>query len=103
MLINGAANRDPRVFEQPTELSLHRANGRQHLGFGFGIHTCAGAPLARAEANVTLARIFDRMDDIQISDVAHGPAGARRYEYTPIYMLRGLEQLHIRFTPRTVP
>jgi cytochrome P450 len=103
MLVNGAANRDPRAFERPDELRLDRVNGRQHLGFGFGIHTCAGAPLARAEANVTLARIFDRMNDIRISDVAHGPAGARRYDYTPIYMLRGLEQLHIEFTPRAVP
>jgi hypothetical protein len=39
------------------------------------------------------------MDDIRISETEHGPAGARRYEFTPIYMLRGLEQLHIEFTP----
>ena len=103
MLINGAANRDPRAFEHPAELQLDRVNGRQHLGFGFGIHTCAGAPLARAEANVTLARIFDRMGDIKISDAAHGPAGGRKYAYTPIYMLRGLEELHIEFTPLGTP
>ena len=103
MLINGAANRDPRAFEHPAELRLDRVNGRQHLGFGFGIHTCAGAPLARAEAVVTLARVFDRMGDITISDAAHGPAGAREYRYTPIYMLRGLEELHIEFTPLGAP
>jgi hypothetical protein len=40
------------------------------------------------------------MGDIRIAETAHGPADARRYEYTPIYMLRGLEQLHIEFTPR---
>jgi cytochrome P450 family 150 subfamily A5 len=101
MLLNAAANRDPREFEQPTELRLDRVNGRQHLGFGFGIHTCAGAPLARAEARVSFERILDRMGDIRISDAAHGPAGARRYEYTPIYMLRGLERLHVEFTPLT--
>jgi cytochrome P450 family 150 subfamily A5 len=39
------------------------------------------------------------MEDIRVADAGHGPAGARRYEYTPIYMLRGLEQLHIEFTP----
>jgi cytochrome P450 family 150 subfamily A5 len=99
MLVNGAANRDPREFEQPGELSLDRVNGRQHLGFGFGIHTCAGAPLARAEARVTFERVLDRMGDVMISDAAHGPAGARRYEYTPIYMLRGLERLQVEFTP----
>ena len=99
MVLNGAANRDPRQFEDPDELRLDRANGRQHLGFGFGIHTCAGAPLARAEARVSLERIFDRMADIRISEAEHGPAGARRYEYTPIYLLRGLEHLHLEFTP----
>jgi cytochrome P450 len=103
MLVNGAANRDPREFEHPDELRLDRVNGRQHLGFGFGIHTCAGAPLARAEARVTFERILDRMDDVTISEAAHGPAGARHYEYTPIFMLRGLEQLHVEFTPRTTP
>ena len=43
----GAANRDPRHFENPDVLDLDRANGRQHLAFAHGIHTCAGAPLAR--------------------------------------------------------
>ena len=97
MLHNGAANRDPRQFEDPGELRLDRVNGRQHLGFGFGIHTCAGAPLARAEARVSLERILDRMDDIRISEAEHGPAGDRRYEYTPIYMFRGLERLYLEF------
>jgi cytochrome P450 len=99
MLLNGAANRDARQFEDPEQFRLDRANGRQHLGFGFGIHTCAGAPLARAEAVVSLERILDRMVDIRISEAAHGPPGARRYEYTPIFMLRGLERLHLEFTP----
>ena len=101
MLVNGAANRDPREFEHPEEFRLDRVNGRQHLGFGFGIHTCAGAPLARAEARVTFERLLDRMGDIRISDAEHGPAGDRRYSYTPIFMLRGLEQLHVEFTPLT--
>jgi cytochrome P450 len=95
MLHNGAANRDPRQFDDPAELRLDRINGRQHLGFGFGIHTCAGAPLARAEARVSLERIFDRTTDIRISEAEHGPPGDRRYEYTPMYMLRGLERLHL--------
>ncbi len=98
MLHNGAANRDPRVFEEPAELRLDRANGRHHLGFGFGIHTCVGAPLARAEARISLERVFDRMADIRISEAEHGPPGARRYEYPAMYLLRGLERLHLEFT-----
>ena len=44
-----AANRDPRVFEDPHKFKIDRPNARQHVGFGHGIHTCPGAPLARAE------------------------------------------------------
>jgi cytochrome P450 len=99
MVINAAANRDPRQFDDPATLRLDRVNVRQHVGFGFGIHACAGAPLARAEGRVSLERILDRMRDITISEAEHGPAGDRRYHYTPIYMLRGLEALHLEFTP----
>ena len=99
MILAGAANRDPREFEDPDELQLDRKNGRQHIAFGHGIHTCAGAPLARAEANVSLQRLLDRMADIRISEDHHGPAGARRWQYTPTWMLRGLDELHLQFTP----
>jgi len=99
MVLAGAANRDPHEFAQPDELRLDRANGRQHIAFGHGIHTCAGAPLARAEANVSLHRMLDRMGDIRIAESEHGPPGARRFEYSPTWMLRGLERLHLEFTP----
>jgi len=97
MVHNGAANRDPRQFEAPNEFRLDRADGRLHLGFGFGIHTCVGAPLARAEARASLVRLLARLADIKISEREHGPADARRYEYSPTYMLRGLERLHLEF------
>jgi cytochrome P450 len=99
MVIEGAANRDPRHFECPADMRTDRANGRQHVGFGFGIHACAGAPLARAEGRVSLERILDRMEDIRIDEAVHGPDGAREYHYTPIYMLRGLDALQLKFTP----
>jgi cytochrome P450 len=99
MVLTGAANRDDREFDHPNELRLYRANGRQHIAFGHGIHTCAGAPLARAEAVVSVQRLFDRTEDIRISEVHHGPAGARRWQYSPTWMLRGLDELHLEFTP----
>jgi cytochrome P450 len=98
-VMNGAANRDPRQFEHPDEFRLDRANGRQHLAFGHGIHSCAGAPLARAETRITIDRFLGRTSEITISDAAHGPRDARRYEYDPTYMLRGLRELHLEFAP----
>ena len=85
-----AASRDPRHFDDPDEFRLDRPNGRQHLAFGTGIHSCAGAPLARAETHATIVRFLERMSDIRISEEHHGPPAARRYEYDPTYMLRGL-------------
>ncbi|MGH2651753.1 MAG: cytochrome P450, partial [Actinomycetota bacterium] len=99
MLVNGAANRDPRRFESPHEFRLDRPNSRENVAFGRGIHSCPGGPLARAEARVSIERLLDRMHDIKISEAAHGPAGARRYTYAPTFILRGLQRLHLEFTP----
>jgi cytochrome P450 len=98
-VMNGAANRDPRQFDDPHEFRLDRVNGRQHVAFGHGIHSCAGAPLARAETRITIERFLGRTEDITISEAAHGPTDLRRYEYDPTYMLRGLKELHLEFTP----
>ena len=99
MLAPGACNRDPRVFENPHEFDIDRANARQHVAFGHGIHTCAGAPLARAEGRVAINRILDRTVDIAISEQHHGPADARRYDYLKTFFLRGLQQLHLELEP----
>jgi cytochrome P450 len=95
----GAANRDPRRFERPAEFLLDRPRIREHLAFGRGAHTCVGAPLARAEVRVSLEHLLDRLSDIRISEEMHGPPEQRRYTYEPTYLLRGMKQLHIEFTP----
>ncbi|MGB3352876.1 MAG: cytochrome P450 [Mycobacterium sp.] len=100
MVINGAANRDPRRFEDPDSFDPERKNARQHLAFGRGIHSCPGAPLARAETRVGLERLLDRTTDIRISESKHGPVGDRRYQYIPTYILRGLTELHLEFDLR---
>lgn len=97
MLLPGACNRDPRTFENPHEFDIHRGNARQHIAFGHGIHTCAGAPLARTEGRVTLERFLARTGNIAISDSAHGPADAREYDYLPTFFLRGLQKLNLEF------
>jgi cytochrome P450 len=98
MLLNGAANRDPRRFEDPATFDVARANARHHLAFGRGIHTCPGAPLARAEARVAIERILDRTAGIRIAERVHGPAHDRRYRYLPTFILRGLTRLYLEFT-----
>ena len=99
MVLNGAANRDPRRFDDPGAFEVDRRNSREHLTFGRGIHACPGGPLARSEARVSLERLLDRMGDIRISEAEHGPAGARRFRYDPTFILRGLTRLHLEFTP----
>jgi cytochrome P450 len=99
MLVPGACNRDPRMFEDPYDFDINRTNARQHIAFGFGIHTCAGAPLARAEGKVTVNRFLDRTSQIRISEKEHGPASARTYEYLPTFFLRGLQRLYLELDP----
>ncbi|MEV7015921.1 cytochrome P450 [Streptomyces sp. NPDC093991] len=97
MLVNSAANRDPRQFTDPEVFDVERANTRRHIAFGRGVHSCPGAPLARAEARVAIERLLDRTTDIRISERAHGPADDRRYSYVPTFILRGLTELHLEF------
>src|SRR5271170_762444 len=65
MLLYGAANRDPSVFEDPEVFEVDRTNNH-HFGFGFGIHRCVGAPLARLEMRVVLEEVLRRMPGIRL-------------------------------------
>ena len=99
MVIEGAANHDPRHFECPAEMRLDRTNGRQHIGFGFGIHACAGAPLAArrgAREPGAHSRPHDRHPRLGVA--------ARTGRCTPLPVhadlhARGLEALHLEYTP----
>ena len=98
MLVQGAANRDPRRFEAPDDFQLDRANAREHLSFGRGIHSCPGGPLARVETVISIERLLHRMNDIRLSEETHGPPGDRRFRYMPTFILRGVTSLHLEFT-----
>ena len=60
-----AANRDPSVFEEPDRFDLDRVN-KGTLTFGFGMHFCVGAHLARAEMATALDVLLERIDDIEL-------------------------------------
>ncbi len=82
-----AANRDPRQFERPEVLNLRRAPNR-HLGFGYGIHYCLGAGLARLEAQVAFNTILRRYRAVTLAD---------EIRWKPHLFFHGLERLPLLF------
>lgn len=101
MITTAAVNRDPRKFENPGEFRLGRPSAKDHLAFGRGPHTCPGAALARTETRISLERILARLGNITLDPEHHGPEGARRFRYLPTYVFRALQDLHLRFEPRS--
>ena len=89
LMFLGAANRDPRRWENPDSYDVTRRTSG-HVGFGSGIHMCVGQLLARVEGEVMLAAIARKVASIEIT----GPV-KRRYNNT----LRGLESLPITISP----
>jgi cytochrome P450 len=61
-----AANRDPRVFDDPERLDLTR-EPVSHLAFGHGVHHCVGAQLARMDLQVALAALVDRLPSLRLA------------------------------------
>ena len=86
LLLNGAANRDERHFTRPDEFDVHRGEG-PNLSFGFGLHFCLGAALARLEGRVALEEILRRWPAWEV-DVAQGKmahtASVRGWGYLPV-------------------
>lgn len=88
-LMWGSANRDPEVFDQPDEIRLDRPNARDHVGFGWGIHRCVGAPLARLEARIALERLLERTTHIALAANAPPPG------HIPSMLVRRLSHVHL--------
>ncbi len=65
VLLNGSANRDERHFPDADRFDIHRENGR-HLSFGYGIHLCLGAALARLEGRVALDEVLRRFPEWEV-------------------------------------
>ena len=88
-LLVGAANRDPAKFLDPEKLDINRPPARS-LGFGYGIHFCVGAALARLESQVTFDTILKRLPDLKMT--------VETPEFRPNYSLRGLVSLPVEFS-----
>ncbi|MFJ6573813.1 cytochrome P450 [Streptomyces sp. NPDC091292] len=90
VLVLASANRDPLRFDEPDRFDPARRDN-QHLGFGSGVHSCFGAPLARLEAQIALTALLDRLGE-----------GTRLVEDPPPYrtspLLRGPRHLWIEAT-----
>jgi cytochrome P450 len=96
MAMVGAANRDPRVFEDPDRFDAKRSNARRNIAFGHGTHFCVGATLARAEARISFERLLARLDDFRLVDPS-------ALSYAPSFLIRGLNDLPLRFRRRSSP
>jgi len=90
LLAWGAANRDPRQYEDPDSFRADR-NPVGHVAFGSGIHLCPGAQLARMEGQAVLREIVENIDRI---DMIEPPTWSTNTN------LRGLTRLRVAVTPR---
>jgi len=87
-LVNPSANRDPAVFDDPDTLNLRR-NPTGHIGFGFGLHYCLGAPLARLEADLALSAVLREFGTIE------KVAERADLQWNPTMLSRGLKSLPV--------
>jgi cytochrome P450 len=92
MVRYGAANRDPRAFDQPDRFDITRENANQHVAFGLGAHFCLGAALARQEMTSAFRVLLERTTWIEID----GDLPMPRHE--PSVFLRPMHTLPIKFT-----
>jgi cytochrome P450 len=85
LLVLGAANRDPSIFDEPNRLDVTR-DARRHVAFGGGIHHCLGAALACLQGQVALSALLTRFSRLEL---------AGRPIRRPTFTLRGLESLPV--------
>jgi cytochrome P450 len=86
------ANRDPAQFPDPDRFDIRR-NATKHVAFAYGIHYCAGAPLARLEGQIAINTMLRRLPELALVR-----EGIRR---EPSLLLRGLVKLPVTFRPST--
>ncbi len=85
-----AANRDPRVFADPDRFDVTRGDSR-HLSFGFGVHFCLGAPLARLEGQIAVKALVESLPALALA--------VDEPDWSDSLVLRGVKALPVRFRP----
>lgn len=93
VMLYGAANRDPRVFDDPETFDVRR-KPNPHLGYGGpGPHYCLGANLARRELSVVFRQLLTRLPDIEVD------GDPIPLDVTGLPLVGGIKHLPVRFTP----
>ena len=79
LIVTGAANRDPRAYDEPDRFDIART-GPLGISFGHGIHYCIGAHLARLEGRIAFTELYRRWPQLEVDLDAHPlrPHGQRR-------------------------
>jgi len=87
-VILGSANRDERAFANGETLDITREENR-HMAFGYGVHYCVGAPLARMEGRIALNTLLQRLPGLRLAL----PVEHLQWRFNPI--LRGMQELPV--------
>ena len=87
-----SANRDEGKFPEPHRFDVERPNARSNIAFGYGVHMCIGASLARKEMDVAFRVLLDRLDEVELA------CPPEELTYAPNALLRGLSKLPVRFS-----
>ncbi|MCC5651899.1 cytochrome P450 [Nostoc sp. XA013] len=90
MVVLGAANHDPAQFDKANELDITREIN-QHIAFGYGIHHCLGAPLARLEGQIAINTLLRRLPDLELA------VTPEELRWRSGLNIRGLQALPVRF------
>lgn len=93
-LVQAAANHDPDEFADPERFDIAR-NPTGQIGFGFGIHFCLGASIARLEGSIAIDALVRAFDDLR--------AGPGDEHWHPTLISRGMESFPVSFTPTELP
>jgi cytochrome P450 len=90
LVVFGAANHDGQYFSDPERFDLGRPAKPTHMGFGHGIHSCVGAPLARVEGRVVFDALASRLPNLRLTP-------EQEFGHVPTLIFRGLSRLDVEW------